>query len=155
MQLLLDGLLLDPNHVRYGQGDEVKSAVQRDAVECLTQLALHEPTRSALGQDAAVVDALRTLVDKAMTEEARRSAEGALMVLVPQEVHHHGVDPNSLHVMMSCTRNRSTNPHSLQIWLPWMRVLPKQTNGMCKPLCSALWQSCSVVATTYGWIWSG
>ena len=105
MQLLVEGLLLDPSHVHYEQADEVKSMIQCDAAECLAQLALHDPTRAALGKDGTVADALRALVDKAMSEEAKRSAEGALMVLVPQEVPHRGVDLDSVHVMMSCTSN--------------------------------------------------
>ena len=100
-QLLIEGLLLDPSHVRYEQADEVKAAIQCDAAECLMQLALHAPTREALQRDLAVIDALRTLAGKAMTEKAKRSAEGALMALDPQEVHHREVDPSSRHVMMS------------------------------------------------------
>jgi hypothetical protein len=51
--------------------------------------------------DSSVVDALRTLVDKAWTEEARKCGEGAIMALFPQEVVQPEVDRDSLHIMMS------------------------------------------------------
>ena len=55
-----------------------------------------------LQKDAAVIDSLRTLKDKALTEEASRFAEGALMALLPEEAAaSRAVDTDALHVMMS------------------------------------------------------
>jgi hypothetical protein len=79
--LLLSALLLDPQHVRQDEPDEVKAAVQQDASECFLQLATYGPGREMLQQLPEVHEALRTLVDKAWTDEARSNAEGALMAL--------------------------------------------------------------------------
>ena len=56
--------------------------------------------RDMLQKDASVLDALHMLVDKALTEEAKHYAEGALMALDPQE-HEHEIDVDALHVMVS------------------------------------------------------
>jgi len=106
IKLIMEALLLDPEHARnrgdFSQSDEVKGAIQCDAAECFMQLALFPPGRDMLQQDASVLDALRMLVDKALTEEARQYAEGALMALDPEAAaHHHEVDMDALHVMMS------------------------------------------------------
>ena len=108
IKLIMEALLLDPEHVR-NQGDldqslEVKGAIQCDAAESLMQLALFPAGRDMLlQQDASVLDVLRMLVDKALTEEARQYAEGALMALLPPEaVVHHEIDMDALHVFMSC-----------------------------------------------------
>ena len=45
IKLLLEALLLDPDHDRQGQSDEVKSAIQRDAAQCFMQLATFGPGR--------------------------------------------------------------------------------------------------------------
>ena len=103
-RLLVEALLVDPAHPRQEQADAVKAGIQCDAAECFMQLALFEPARDALKQDAEVLDSLRAVVDKGITEEAKKSAEGALMALDPKEGHRE-IDPDSLHVMMSCTRN--------------------------------------------------
>ena len=66
------------------------------------QLALFDPGRDYLQQHPSVLDALRMLTDKALTEDARQYAEGALMALLPPEaVAHHAIDVESLHVFMS------------------------------------------------------
>ena len=105
IKLIMEALLLDPEHARnrgdFGQSDEVKAAIQCDAAECIMQLALFPPCRDMLQQDAGVLDALRMLVDKALTEEARQYAEGAVMALDPEAAAHHEVDVDALHVMMS------------------------------------------------------
>ena len=92
--------MLDPEHLRQDQDEDVKGAIQRDAAECLMQLALFGPARDMLQQDATLLDTLRMLVDKAWTEEAKQYAEGALMALDPHE-HEHEIDVDALHVMMS------------------------------------------------------
>jgi hypothetical protein len=87
---------------KYEHRFHVVTAIQQDAAECFMQLALFDTTRDVLKQDGSVRDALRMLADKgAMSEEAKMSAEGALMALDPKaEVHLRDVD--DLHVMMSC-----------------------------------------------------
>eukprot|EP01043_Picozoa_sp_COSAG02_P051747 COSAG02_NODE_5486_length_4288_cov_1.915493_4_plen_132_part_00 len=78
IKLIAEALLLDPEHPRnrgdFSQSEEVKGAIQRDAAECFMQLALFDPGRDMLHQDPSVLDALRMLVDKALTEEARQYA---------------------------------------------------------------------------------
>ena len=106
IKLITEALLLDPQHIRnhgaLDQSEDVKGAIQRDAAECFMQLALYEPGREMLQKDAAVIDSLRTLKDKALTEEASRFAEGALMALLPEEAAaSRAVDTDALHVMMS------------------------------------------------------
>ena len=103
-RLLVEALLVDPAHPRQEQADAVKAGIQCDAAECFMQLAMFGPARDALKQDAEVLDSLRAVVDKGITEEAKKSAEGALMALDPKEGHRE-IDPDSLHVMMSCARN--------------------------------------------------
>lgn len=100
-KLLTETLLLDPEHVRQDQSEDVKSRIQQDASECILQLSLYELGRETLQNVAEVLDALRMLVDKGLTEEAKRNAEGALMALDPQEVAH-TVVVDQRHVMMSC-----------------------------------------------------
>jgi len=103
IKLVMEALLLDPEHMRQDQSQDVKGAIQCDAAECILQLALFPIGRDMLSQDASVLDALRMLVDKALTEEARQYAEGALMALLPPEaVVHHEIDMDALHVFMSC-----------------------------------------------------
>jgi hypothetical protein len=106
IKLITEALLLDPQHIRnhgaLDQSEDIKGAIQRDAAECFMQLALFEPGREMLQKDAAVIDSLRTLKDKALTEEASRFAEGALMALLPEEAAaSRAVDTDALHVMMS------------------------------------------------------
>jgi hypothetical protein len=105
IKLLLEALLLDPDHNRQGQSDEVKSAIQRDAAQCFMQLATFGPGREVLQKDTAVLDALRMLVDKGWAEEAKRNAEGALLALDPQSLLTGLDDADQLHIMMSCTRS--------------------------------------------------
>jgi hypothetical protein len=86
------------------QSEDVKITIQRDAAECLMQLALFEPGRDYMRQETAVLDAVRMLVDKAFSEEAKHFAEGALMALLPPEEKPsatHGLNSDALHVMLS------------------------------------------------------
>jgi hypothetical protein len=105
-KMLIEGLLLDPEHIRQSQDPAIKAQIQCDAAECFAQLALFEPARDMLRDDPVVLDALRVLVSEAATEAAKQSAEGALMSLDPQAVVREFA-AESLHVMMSCrcTRN--------------------------------------------------
>ena len=99
---LIDGLLLDVEHPRKDTADEIKHAVQRDHAECIQQISLFPPGCEAL-KESDVVAALDELVKRAWTEEAKDSARGALMQLTDRhrEVAVE-VDPDALHVMMSC-----------------------------------------------------
>ena len=101
--LLIDGLLLDPEHPRKDTDEAIKTAVQRDFAECVQQISLFPAGRAALTADSAVVDVLDVLVDKAWSEEAKDCARGALMQLTDR--HHETVaekDLDALHIMMSC-----------------------------------------------------
>jgi hypothetical protein len=147
-KLLTEALLLDPEHVRRDQSEDVKCAIQRDAAECIMQLALYELGRETLQNVPEVLDALRMLVDReALTEEARRNAEGALMALDPQEVAH-AVTVDQLHVMMSCAFLSASIkvPHGAAGTLT--KRACEQTSGRSKKLSSALWPSCSGAGTS-------
>ena len=49
---LVDALLLDPAHARAAMAEPLRAAVQRDAADCLLQLALFGPGRALLARDA-------------------------------------------------------------------------------------------------------
>jgi hypothetical protein len=101
--LLINGLLLDPEHPRKDTDEAIKTAVQRDFAECVQQISLFPAGRAALTADSAVVDVLDVLVDKAWSEEAKDCARGALMQLTDR--HHEAVaevDLDARHIMMSC-----------------------------------------------------
>ena len=151
-RLLVEALLVDPAHPRQEQADAVKAGIQCDAAECFMQLALFDPARDALKQDAEVLDSLRAVVEKGITEEAKKSAEGALMALDPKEGHRE-IDPDSLHVMMSCARQsccRSAKPAALDR----LRVRSKQTNGTARTSSPKSSGSCRREATKCGSTWS-
>ena len=82
--LLIDGLLLDPEHPHKASGEDVKAVVQRDFAECIQQLSLFQPGADALQANPTVVDALDTLVSRAWSEGARECAKGCLMQLCPE-----------------------------------------------------------------------
>jgi hypothetical protein len=105
---LISGLLLDEDHPRKDTDQEVKAAVQRDFAECIQQISLYEPGCAALRAEHAVVEALTALKNDAWTEEAKLCAEGALMVLAPQDEAHHDIDEQ--HVMVSCESRRAHSP---------------------------------------------
>jgi hypothetical protein len=98
----MEALLLDSEHTRQDQSEDVRGSIQRDAAECLMQLALFDPGRDILQKDESVLDALRTLIDHGMTDEAKQYAKGALMALLPPE-EPHPVRPDQVqgHVMVS------------------------------------------------------
>ena len=100
ISLLIDGLLLDPEHPRKDTNDAVKTAVQRDFAECIQQIVLFPAGREALTVNETLMQALLTLKDKAWSEEAKVCAEGAIMALIPPE--HHEVGLEARHIMMSC-----------------------------------------------------
>ena len=106
--LLNEALLLDPDHVRQDQERSIKVILQQDAAECYLQLALFEPGRELLSSDTSVLDALRMLLDKAWSEEAKICARGALKQLCPERRPEPvEVDLDALHIMMSCKQSAS------------------------------------------------
>ena len=90
--MLLEALLLDTSHTRQNQPEAVKAAIQRDAAECLLQIALCDSGRAALlvGDGMNVLDVLRALTEGrgALTDEAVISAHGALMALEGRSPPH-------------------------------------------------------------------
>ena len=82
LPLLLDGLLLEPDHVRKDHPANIKAAIQADAASCFLQMACFEPGRVLLSENERAMAALRALAGgKALTAEAKISANGALMAI--------------------------------------------------------------------------
>ena len=102
--LLIEGLLLDPQHQSRKDADETtKSIIQRDMAECIQQVSLFGPGCEALKANPDVVNALDTTFDKARSEEAKVCAAAALKQLCPERSEKTLViDPDSKHIMMSC-----------------------------------------------------
>ncbi len=102
--LLIEGLLLDPQHPSRKDADETtKSIIQRDIAECIQQVSLFGPGCEALKANPDVVIALDTTFDKARSEEAKICAAAALKQLCPERSEKMLViDPDSKHIMMSC-----------------------------------------------------
>eukprot|EP01046_Picozoa_sp_COSAG06_P019444 COSAG06_NODE_1387_length_9616_cov_4.512136_2_plen_428_part_00 len=98
--LILDGLLLDPEHPRKDTNGDIKAVIQKDFGECIQQISLFPAGREAL-KTAGIVEILDELVDKAWSEGAKDCARGALMQLTDRHVEVH-VDPDALWIMMSC-----------------------------------------------------
>jgi hypothetical protein len=88
--LLIDGLLLDPNHPRKScaagtDWEAVKAPVQNDFAAAMLQVAVSPAGRSALREAGrAVLDAVQEVADKGWSEEARRSARGTLAALADE-----------------------------------------------------------------------
>ena len=102
--LLVDSLLLDPDHPRRAEADfeAVAPPVQRDFAEAIQQLSAFPPGRDALLQDPSVTEALREVAANGLTEAAQRCAEGALQALGARErAEHVVVDDDARHIMMS------------------------------------------------------
>ena len=74
-------MLLDPEHPRANLKEDVKQWLQTMHVECLSQLAVFQPGREALLQDASVVPALEAVAQIGLTKEAREFAAAALLAL--------------------------------------------------------------------------
>ena len=86
--------------------EATKAAIQRDAAECFLQLALFEPGRLMLSDEAAALAALHALADgRALSAEAVVSAHGALLEIEGRthepEVEREGGAAASGHVMVS------------------------------------------------------
>jgi hypothetical protein len=88
IQHLIDGLLLSPSHPR-NQADQVTgptdpavaTQVQREYAEAVSQFAVYEPGATALLNDPAVVPALRQLVEKGLSDEAKEAGRVTLVAL--------------------------------------------------------------------------
>ena len=105
-EMLIEALLLDPQHCRQNQEDCVKQHIQMDAVECFAQLVLFHPARDTLQRDPAVLDALRQASVASLTEDARRCAQTALVGLEGTLGHgagqtQIGLERHQWHIMMS------------------------------------------------------
>jgi hypothetical protein len=88
--LLVDSLLLDPEHPRrHGvtvlgvktEFEEVKGAVQRDFAEAIAQLAMYPPAHEVLLRDSTVTEALARVAQGGWEADARMHAEFALAAL--------------------------------------------------------------------------
>ena len=110
--LLVDSLLLDPEHPRMENTtmsgvtdwERVKAPVQRDFTEAIAQLAMFPPGREALLQDSAVAEALQQVAVVGWTTESQAFAQSALLALsgrqpdATQTTHDHAQP----HLMVSC-----------------------------------------------------
>ena len=115
------------------------------------QLALFDPGRDMLHQDPSVLDALRMLVDKALTEEARQYSEGALMALDPKAAAHDEVDVDTLHVMVSY--QWAAQVRDAYLFLCVMIASLTVVNAcLVSPPSSASWQNFRLAATAFGLI---
>jgi hypothetical protein len=87
--LLVDSLLLDPEHPRQDNDtitgktdwDSAKGPVQRDFAEACAQLSLYPRGCEALLEESSVVEALRVVAEQGWEDEARAHAQNALVAL--------------------------------------------------------------------------
>ena len=78
--------------------------MQRDAAECIQQLALFPPAREALQADSSLLEAVQALAESCWTDEAKDSASRTLAIVNAEQIKRTVVDQQSLHIMMSCKR---------------------------------------------------
>ena len=97
---LVDALLLDPVHPRAEMKEDLKAWCQQHHCEALTQLSVHEDSRSALLQDPSVIPALEAASKVGLTEETRGFAAAALVALRDKKLQM--VVDGQKHVMLSC-----------------------------------------------------
>ena len=81
--------------------DEGGGSEALSPTEALEQLALFEPGKIALAQDAQVMEALHAVAERGMCEEARESARGALFVLCDEQPDRPDEGADRQHVMLS------------------------------------------------------
>jgi hypothetical protein len=109
LPLLVEGLLIDPQHPRQAIDATVRTRIQRDFAECMQQLSLFPPGCAALRAAPHVVDTLRQLCDRAFGDAAADCARGALMQLTnlsddesgPARTAKLETSASQSHVMMS------------------------------------------------------
>ena len=108
--VLLDNLLLDPDHPRRTDPqtdfEAFKHLVQLDSAESLHQLAVSANGKEALVERGApVLDALRKLAETGWTQQARRFASSTLLALTKSPVNMVGSIPTARksvgHIMIS------------------------------------------------------
>ena len=104
---LILGLFLDPEEHPLGANaaaptpEATQEVWQRNCTEALEQLALFEPGKIALAQDAQVMEALHAVSERGMCEEARESARGALLALSDEQPDRLEEVADRQHVMLS------------------------------------------------------
>lgn len=98
--LLLSALFLEDDHARKDSAESMKAPIQAHAAECFLHLAVYEPAREVLKTDPAVIEALRLLEGRALTQEARKAAYSAATAI---EGITHAAEPTAegSHIMMS------------------------------------------------------
>ena len=114
--------------------------MQRDIAECIQQLAVFPQACEVLKADSKLIDAVKTLVDKGWTNEAKETATRTLATFYPEQLVKFVVDEDSLHIMMSCKHPVSSSALCLlrQIGYPVTHAMEthwcfaSQINGMCK-----------------------
>ena len=89
--------------------ETVKAAVQRDIAECIQQLAVFPQACEVLKADSKLIDAVKALVDKGWTNEAKETATRTLATFYPEQLVKFVVDEDSLHIMMSCKHSVSSS----------------------------------------------
>lgn len=107
--LLVDSLLLDPDHPRRNNDtllgstdfEAVKGPVQRDFAEAIAQFALYPRGHEALLQDSTVTQALQQVAAEGWEQEARAHAEAALAALVDYQPNPDAQYHEQKHVMLS------------------------------------------------------
>ena len=83
---LVSGLFLDPDHPRADLKDELKIWNQQTHAECLAQVALFPAGRDALLKIPAVSEALVSVTERGLSEEACELAKAALKSLRGDEL---------------------------------------------------------------------
>ena len=121
----------------------MKAAVQRDIAECIQQLAVFPQACEVLKADSKLIDAVKALVDKGWTNEAKETATRTLATFYPEQLVKFVVDEDSLHIMMSCKHSVSSSAlcllrqvdylltHAMDPETHWCCFRAK-INGMCK-----------------------
>ena len=83
---LISGLFLDPEHPRADLKDEIKLWNQQTHAECLAQMALFPAGRDALLKNPDVGEALVSVSERGLSEEACEFAKAALKSLRGDEL---------------------------------------------------------------------
>ena len=65
-----------------------------------------------LKADGELIDAVKILVDKGWTKEAKETAARTLATFYPEQLAKFVVDEDSLHIMMSCKRPFASRPRA-------------------------------------------
>ena len=137
--------------------------MQRDIAECIQQLAVFPQACEVLKADSELIDAVKTLVDKGWTKEAKETAARTLSAFYPEQLVKFVVDEDSLHIMMSCKHSVSSSAlcllrqigslltHAMEThWCCWICEDQWDVQEVCvhEPSCNAnrLWNALSCTA---------